>query len=71
MLTEIFILPRPAKGATVDFSFIGFATQKVIYGNENVINIKLISDVLSLQEVVVIGYGTQKKETLTGFNIES
>jgi len=61
-----FILPRPAKGATVDFSFIGFATQKVIYGNENVINIKLISDVLSLQEVVVIGYGTQKKETLTG-----
>jgi len=61
-----FILPRPAKGAIVDFSFIGYITQKVIYGEENVVNIKLLPDVLSLQEVVVIGYGSQKKATLTG-----
>ena len=61
-----FILQRPAKGATVSFSFIGYITQKVIYGDENVIDIKLSSEVLSLQEVVVIGYGTQKKATLTG-----
>jgi len=61
-----FILPRPAKGATVSFSFIGYITQKVIYGDENVIDIKLTPDVQSLQEVVVIGYGTQKKASLTG-----
>ena len=61
-----FILQRPAKGATVSFSFIGYITQKVIYDNENVIDLKLSPEVLSLQEVVVIGYGTQKKATLTG-----
>lgn len=61
-----FILQRPAKGATVSFSFIGYITQKVIFGDENVIDIKLTSEVQSLQEVVVIGYGTQKKATLTG-----
>ncbi len=61
-----FILQRPDKGATISFSFIGYVAQKVTYDNENVINIKLISDVQALGEVVVVGYGTQKKETLTG-----
>lgn len=47
-------------------SFIGYQTQEIIVGNQSVIDFKLESDTESLEEVVVVGYGVQKKSNLTG-----
>lgn len=54
------------EGATLVFSFIGFETQRVTLGNQSEINISLMEDMASLDEVVVVAYGTQKKASLTG-----
>lgn len=48
------------------FSFIGFTTKEIAVENQSVINTMLTEDVKSLDEVVVIGYGVQKKSHLTG-----
>ena len=52
--------------AVLVFSFVGYMTQEVTVGEQTVINISLEQDILGLEEVVVIGYGTQKKSDLTG-----
>ncbi|MES2734483.1 MAG: carboxypeptidase-like regulatory domain-containing protein, partial [Bacteroidota bacterium] len=52
------------EGALV-FSFIGYITQEVSINNQTNINISLLPDVKALSEVVVVGYGTQKKSDLT------
>jgi TonB-linked SusC/RagA family outer membrane protein len=54
------------KGQVLVFSFIGSLTQEIPVVNTNVINIKLGADTKSLNEVVVVGYGTQKRANLTG-----
>jgi TonB-linked SusC/RagA family outer membrane protein len=54
------------EGATLVFSYIGFETIEVPVNNRSQINITLKADVSSLDEVVVVGYGTQKKINLTG-----
>ena len=48
------------------FSFIGYASKEVMVNNQSTLNIRLISDARGLGEVVVVGYGTHKKENLTG-----
>lgn len=48
------------------FSFIGFMTQEVEVGARTTLDITLAPDTKSLEEVVVVGYGEQKKETITG-----
>ncbi|WP_298358667.1 TonB-dependent receptor [Runella sp.] len=48
------------------FSFIGYVKQEVIVGNRTAVNISLKQDDLALNEVVVVGYGEQKKSDLTG-----
>lgn len=48
------------------FSFIGYETQTVAIGNRSVIDIKLAQGSRSLDELVVVGYGTQKKTDVTG-----
>ena len=50
----------------LSFSAIGFVSQDVEVGSKSVIDLALVSDVQSLNEVVVVGYGTQKKSQLTG-----
>ncbi|MBL3655602.1 SusC/RagA family TonB-linked outer membrane protein [Fulvivirga sediminis] len=55
---------------TLVFSFIGYATQEVSLNGRTQININLEEDVTELQEVVVIGYGTQKKSLNTGANLQ-
>ena len=47
-------------------SYIGFITQEVPVKNRTVVDIRLIEDVKALDEVVVVGYGTQRKADLTG-----
>jgi len=52
--------------AILSFSAIGFTLQQVEVGSKSVIDLKMTADVQSLSEVVVVGYGTQKKSQLTG-----
>ena len=54
------------EGSTLVFSFIGFESQSVQVGGRSVIDIILREDLASLEEVVVVGYGVQKKSDLTG-----
>jgi len=61
-----FTLNASEKDAVLVFSFIGYATQEVIVGTQTTIDVQLVSDASTLSEVVVVGYGEQKKETLTG-----
>ncbi|MCM5662404.1 SusC/RagA family TonB-linked outer membrane protein [Galbibacter mesophilus] len=52
--------------AVLVFSYIGFATKEVSVNNQTTINVTLQEDVSQLDEVVVVGYGTQKKSDITG-----
>lgn len=56
----------PNTDATLVFSFIGFVTQEIIVGNQRTINVSLSEDTKLIDEVVVVGYGTQRKLNLTG-----
>ena len=60
-----FKLNVPAN-ATLVISFIGFSTQEIPVGNQSDFVITLLDDSQYLQEVVFVGYGTQKKVNLTG-----
>lgn len=53
-------------GAVLQFSFIGYLTKEVTVGDRTVVDVVLEEDTKQLEEVVVVGYGTQKKESLTG-----
>lgn len=53
-------------GQTIVFSYIGFISKSVKVGAANTINVQLQEDSKSLDEVVVIGYGTMKKKLVTG-----
>jgi len=55
-----------SEGGTLLFAFIGFEKQSIIVGNSNTINIVLQEETSSLEEVVVVGFGTQQKDHLTG-----
>ena len=47
-------------------SYIGYVPVEIAIGNKNVLNIQMQEETLALDELVVIGYGTRKKSTLTG-----
>jgi len=54
------------ENAVLVVSFVGFLNQEIEVGNQNSLAIQLISDAESLEEVVVTGYGTQRKSDVTG-----
>ncbi|QEC51532.1 TonB-linked SusC/RagA family outer membrane protein [Anseongella ginsenosidimutans] len=55
-----------AEGQVLVFSFLGLTTVERTVGTSNTIDISMASDPEALEEVVVVGYGTQKRENLTG-----
>lgn len=61
-----FSLKVPSKNSVLVFSFIGYVPQEVVVGDQTFFNIALTEDAFGLSEVVVVGYGSQKKENLTG-----
>ncbi len=61
-----YTLTVPDNGGTLVFSYVGFVTQEIVVGTSNVINVSLVPDTQTLEQVVVIGYGTQKREVVTG-----
>lgn len=61
-----YTLKVPLSTASITFSYIGYTTTEVKYNGNPVVNIKLEPNTISLKETVVVGYGTQKKATMTG-----
>jgi TonB-linked SusC/RagA family outer membrane protein len=61
-----FTIQKPNNNEVVVFSFIGYISQKVTYTGQQTLAVKLALDVTTLDEIIVIGYGTQKKSDLTG-----
>jgi len=61
-----FTLNVPETAGTLVVSFIGYTTQERSFSGPGAINITLVDDAKALEEVVVVGYGTQKKESVTG-----
>lgn len=57
-------------GATIVVSFVGYETQEIKVGNQNNFNITLKDDNALLDEVVVVGYGVQKKKLVTGATVQ-
>ncbi|MFC5409782.1 SusC/RagA family TonB-linked outer membrane protein [Larkinella bovis] len=52
--------------AVLVFSYVGYEKAEAVVGNQSILNMSLQPDLKSLEEVVVVGYGTQKKSDLTG-----
>ena len=65
-----YSLQVPAGAATLRFSFIGFGEQEVAVGGRSVIDVTLEEALTGLDEVVVVGYGTQKKKLVTGSTVQ-
>lgn len=61
----IFTINVPSDG-TLTVSFMGFNSQTIYVNNRKVVNVTMSEEVTQLQEVVAIGYGTQKKTDITG-----
>lgn len=59
-------LDVPTTTATLIFSFVGYLSQEVVVGNRTTLDITLRTDNKTLEEIVVVGYGTQKRKDLTG-----
>jgi len=60
-----YSLNTPDDNSTLVFTYIGYITQEISVNNQAIINISLKDDAKSLDEVVVVGYGTQSKRNLT------
>jgi len=61
-----YSLAVPDRNVTLVFSFVGYLQQEVLVSGRTTIDISLSVDVRALEEVVVVGYGTQKKSDVTG-----
>ncbi len=61
-----YSLPNVPANATLVFSYIGYQTQKIAVAGKTKINVLLAEDSQMLNEVVVVGYGVQRKSDLTG-----
>lgn len=64
-----YTLNVPEEANTLLFSFIGYKTREVEIGNQSVINAVLEEELKALDEVVVVGYGVQRKSELTGASV--
>jgi TonB-linked SusC/RagA family outer membrane protein len=65
-LNGAFTLRIPERQATLSISFIGYATQELAVTQGSTINVSMQLEVTQIQEVVVVGYGVQKKESVVG-----
>ena len=57
-------------GATLVISYVGYKTQEIAVGNQSFINVNISEDADVLEEVVVVGYGVQKKKLVTGATVQ-
>lgn len=61
-----YVLEVPGNATTIAFSFIGMKNQEEQISGRTTINVVLAPETIGLEEVVAVGYGVQKKATLTG-----
>jgi len=61
-----YALDKMPAGASLVFSFVGMKSQEIVPGGKSVINISMEEENIGINEVVAIGYGTQKKRDITG-----
>ena len=61
-----FSLSNISSNATLVFSFVGMKTQEIKAEDKSSVNVTLIEDAIGIEEIVAVGYGTQKKINLTG-----
>ena len=61
-----FLLENIASDAVLQISYVGYAAQEVAVNGKTIINVVLVEDADSLEEVVVVGYGSKKKSLVTG-----
>ncbi len=56
----------PSPETVLVFSSVGYQTEEITVGNKTAIDVTLVPDITALQEIVVVGYGTQRAEAVTG-----
>ncbi|MEO6685149.1 MAG: SusC/RagA family TonB-linked outer membrane protein [Dyadobacter sp.] len=61
-----FMLDVPDGNSILIFSFVGYAAQEITVGNQSQFSVSLKTDTRGLEEVVVVGYGVQKKSDISG-----
>ncbi len=61
-----YSLAIPGGSAAVIFTFVGYSTQRIAVEGKNTIDVVMMPDVMNLDEVVVVGYGTTRRATITG-----
>src|SRR5574344_986657 len=61
-----FVLMDAPNNATLVISYVGYVTQNIAISGKSAVKVQLLEDTKTLEEVVVVGYGTQKKANLTG-----
>ena len=61
-----YSLSVPSRSSVLIFSYSGLGSQEITVGDQTAINVKLSATTSTMQEVVVVGYGTTKKSDLTG-----
>lgn len=59
-------LSLPDNAEILVFSSVGYESEEIEIGNRSIINVSLSPDIQALQEIVVVGYGTQERKDLTG-----
>ena len=57
---------KVSPGASLQFSFVGYLREEFTITNETELSVKLVPDIIGLEEIIVTGYGVQKKSDLTG-----
>jgi len=66
-----FTLSDVSEGDSLEFSYVGYETKELVYEQDTNFQIVLIEDTKALDEVVVVGYGTQKKIELDWIGSQS
>ena len=61
-----FSVSVPNENAVLQFSFIGYVTQNIMVGRQRMINAVMVDEVSEMEEIVVVGYGTQRRSDVTG-----
>ncbi len=61
-----YLLDTPDENSVLVYSSVGYVTEELIVGNRSTIDITLTADVQALQEIIVVGYGTQERRDVTG-----
>ena len=61
-----FTIQVPSKDAVLVFSSVGYKPQQIVVGENSQLNVSLVLEMTQLEQIVVVGYGTQRKKDLTG-----